>query len=105
MAWILIFIAGVLEVCWASYLKYADSLLEWSLIVVLIVISFGLLTLTFRTISVAVAYTVFVGIGTIGIYLVGIFTGEPFSGKQLFFFLLLVLGVLGMKFTTKEGEK
>ncbi|WP_404456297.1 multidrug efflux SMR transporter [Virgibacillus necropolis] len=104
MSWILLVIAGGLEVFWASYLKYADSLLEWGLVAVFIVISFGLLTLTFRTISVAVAYTVFVGIGTIGIYLVGILTGEPFSIKQLFFFLLLVIGVLGMKVTTKEGE-
>ncbi|ASN03939.1 DMT family transporter [Virgibacillus necropolis] len=105
MAWVLLVIAGVLEVFWASSLKYADSILEWLVIAVLIVISFGLLTLTFRTISVAVAYTVFVGVGTIGIYLVGILTGEPFTIKQLIFFLILVSGVLGMKFTTKEGDK
>lgn len=105
MAWILLLVAGVLEVFWASYMKYANSVLEWLLIAVLIGISFGLVMLTFRTISIAVAYTVFVGIGTIGIYLVGILTGEPFSIIQLFFFLILVVGVLGMKITTKDGDK
>lgn len=104
MAWMLIVIAGGIEVCWASYLGHADSMLEWALVAVLMVISFWLVTLTFRTISVAVAYTVFVGIGTIGTYLVGILTGEPFTINQLFFFLLLVAGVLGMKFTTKMGD-
>ncbi|ASK61937.1 hypothetical protein CFK37_07075 [Virgibacillus phasianinus] len=105
MNWILIIIAGVLEVCWATFLGYADSLFDWVLVAGLMVISFWLVTLTFRTLSVAVAYTVFVGIGTIGTYLFGILSGEPFSIKQLFFFMLLVIGVLGMKFTTKEGDK
>lgn len=103
MTWILLLFAGALEVIWASYLKYADSYLEFGLITILIITSFVLLTVTFRNISVAVAYTVFVGIGTIGVYLVGIITGEPFTMEQLFFFLILVIGVIGMKFTTKEG--
>lgn len=105
MVWLLITIAGILEVCWASYMRYADTFLEWGLIAVLMIISFWLVTLTFKTISVAVAYTVFVGIGTIGTYLFGILTGEHFSISQLFFFFVLVVGVLGMKFTTKEGDK
>lgn len=105
MAWMIIVFAGILEVFWATNLGTADTVLEWALIALLMIISFWLVTLTFRTISVAVAYTVFVGIGTIGTYLFGILTGEPFTINQLFFFSLLVLGVLGMKFTTKEGDK
>ena len=50
----------------------------------------------------AAAYTVFVGIGTAGTYLTGIFLGESFAGGQIFFLPLLLAGIVGMKIVTKE---
>ncbi|MCY8986718.1 DMT family transporter [Bacillus atrophaeus] len=102
MYWLLVFIAGFLEVVWASGLKYADSLFDWIIIFMLIAVSFILLIRSYKKIPMTAAYTVFVGIGTVGTYVTGIFLGEPFSIGQLFFLALLLFGILGMKLFTKE---
>ena len=52
----------------------------------------------------ASAYTVFVGIGTAGTYVTGIFMGETFSGGQIFFLIVLLGGIIGMKMFTKEND-
>lgn len=52
----------------------------------------------------AAAYTVFVGIGTVGTYVTGVILGEPFSIGQIFFLALLLSGILGMKIFTKESK-
>lgn len=102
MVWGVLLVAGILEVVWASFLKYADSLLDWILILFLILISFLLLLQSYKKIPAAVAYTVFVGIGTAGTYFVGFFLGESFSFRQILFLLLLLAGITGMTIFTKE---
>jgi paired small multidrug resistance pump len=104
MNWLIVFIAGLLEIVWASYLKYADSYFDWIMTIVLIGISFILLIRAYRTIPVAIAFTVFVGIGTIGTYIVGVFLGEPYTIRQLFSLLVLLTGVVGVKVFTKSEE-
>ncbi|AZU60499.1 DMT family transporter [Neobacillus mesonae] len=105
MNWILVFIAGILEVAWASSLKHASSLFDWFITIVLITVSFILLIRSYKTIPVAAAYTVFVGIGTVGTFLVGIFLGEPFSFDQILFLMILLAGIIGMKSSTKKKSK
>ncbi len=48
MNWVLVFIAGLLEVVWASSLKHADSLIDWIIIFILIAISFILLIRSYQ---------------------------------------------------------
>ncbi|MBP1964295.1 DMT family transporter [Paenibacillus aceris] len=105
MKWLTVFIAGILEVIWASNLKHASTALEWIVTFVLIAVSFGLLIYSYRKIPVAAAYTVFVGIGAVGTYLVGIMLGEPLSAMQILFLMLLIVGVIGMKAFTKDDKK
>ncbi|KXZ17457.1 hypothetical protein AXI59_07895 [Bacillus nakamurai] len=104
MYWLFVLIAGLLEVVWASALKYADSLFDWIIIFLLIAVSFLLLIRSYKKIPMAAAYTVFVGIGTVGTYVTGIFLGESFSIGQIFFLTLLLSGILGMKLFTKENK-
>ncbi|AUZ27956.1 hypothetical protein C1T28_09075 [Bacillus subtilis] len=104
MNWVLVFIAGLLEIVWASSLKHADSLLDWVVIFILIAISFILLIRSYQKIPMAAAYTVFVGIGTVGTYMTGMMLGESFSAVQMFFLALLLAGILGMKLFTKESK-
>lgn len=106
MSWLLVFVAGILEVVWASGLKYADTPLDWFITIILIVVSFILLIRSYKTIHIAAAYTVFVGIGTVGTYFVGIYLGESFSITQIFFLMILLAGIIGMKtFTKKEKTR
>lgn len=104
MGWSLVFVAAAIEVAWASTLKYAQSFLDWSIIGLLIAISFILLIQSYKRLPVAMAYSVFVGIGTVGTYLVGLFLGEAFNLNQIFFLIILLGGIAGLKMTTKEEE-
>ncbi|WP_152187241.1 DMT family transporter [Bacillus velezensis] len=104
MYWLLVLIAGLLEVVWASALKHADSLFDWIGIFLLIAVSFLMLIRSYKKIQMAAAYTVFVGIGTVGTYVTGVILGESFSIGQIFFLALLLSGILGMKVFTKETE-
>ncbi|MBA4535725.1 hypothetical protein H1Z61_00895 [Bacillus aquiflavi] len=105
MGWLFVLLGGSLEVVWASCLKYANSLGDWTIIGLLIAVSFILLIRAYKTIPVAAAYSVFVGIGTVGTYITGIFLGEPYSIKQILFLFLLLIGIIGLQLTTKETTK
>ncbi|MBM7646272.1 paired small multidrug resistance pump [Scopulibacillus daqui] len=104
MSWLLIILAGLLEIVWATGLKYADSLLTWTGVVIIIIISFVMMIRAFKEIPVTIGYTVFVGIGAIGTFIVGVFLGEPVSFGQIIFLALLLIGVIGMKATSDKNE-
>ncbi|SFL35684.1 paired small multidrug resistance pump [Pelosinus propionicus DSM 13327] len=87
-------------------LKDANSVMMWILIFILIVASFLLLIKAYKLIPVGIAYAVFVGIGTVGTYIVSItFLGETTSKQQVVFLILLLIGIIGLKLTTKEERE
>jgi quaternary ammonium compound-resistance protein SugE len=75
MAWIYLFIAGLLEIVWAFSMKQSEGFtrLGPSLVtLVAMVASFGLLSLSMKTLPLGTAYTIWTGIGAIGAFVVGI---------------------------------
>ena len=106
LAWGLIILGGIVECFWASGLKYADNLLLYTLTGIGILFSFAAMTLAIKSdIEIGVAYSVFVGIGTVGIALAEICVfGEPFSLLKIVLILLLLIGVVGLKLATSEKE-
>ena len=69
MAWVVLFIAGLLEIAWAVGLKYTDGFTRlWPSIAtgVAVVGSMGLLAVVVRTLPLGSAYAVWTGIGTVG---------------------------------------
>lgn len=105
--WALVIIAGVIEIFWAMGLKYSDNWISWLVIAFLIYLSFVVLLKALQTVPVASAYAVFTGIGTAGTVVVEMIVfGEPFSWTKIFFILLLLAGVIGLKLiTTDSSEK
>ncbi len=101
MAWILLVVAGLLEIGWAIGLKYTDGFtrpLPSLLTGLSMVASVGLLGLALRTLPVGTAYAVWTGIGTIGTAFLGIVLfGEPATAARLACIGLIVLGILGLK--------
>lgn len=88
---------------WVSMLKYTESVGMWMLVFVLVTGSFLLLIQAYKVIPVGIAYSVFVGLGTVGTYAVSVlFMGEAISKWQIFFLGVLLIGIIGLKFTTKE---
>lgn len=107
LAWGLILAGGIVECFWASGLKYADSLFLYALTGLGILFSFVSMILAIRSrIEIGVAYSVFVGIGTVGIALAEIMIfNEPFSLLKIGLILLLLIGVVGLKLSVNEAEE
>lgn len=101
MPWIMLALAGVLEIAWAVGLKYTDGftrLLPSLGTVLAMICSVGLLGLAMQSMPMGTAYAIWVGIGAIGTVLLGVcLFGEPLSLGRLFSLLLIVAGVIGLK--------
>src|SRR5690554_2827081 len=100
MNWILLLIAGVLEVVWAYFMKLSDgfSRLNPTLITFgAMLISFWLLDVAMKSIPLGTAYTVWTGIGAVGAFVVGIvFLAEPVNFMRIFAAVLIVTGLVIM---------
>lgn len=101
MSWVLLFLAGLLEIGWAIGLKYTDGFtrpMPTVLTVLSMVVSMGLLGLAVRALPVGTAYAVWTGIGTVGTALLGIWLlGEPATATRLACIALIVSGIVGLK--------
>jgi quaternary ammonium compound-resistance protein SugE len=103
MPWIFLIVAGLLEAGWAIGLKYTQGftkLVPSVLTFAGIIVSMYLLALSARTLPIGTAYAVWVGIGTFGAVVLGIVVlGEPINAGRIFFLVLLMVAIIGLKFT------
>ena len=106
MDWINLIIAGLLEVVWASSLKYTEGFTKPlpSLITLsTITASFILLAQALKTLPVGTGYAVWTGIGVVGTAIVGsVFLGEPRDLPRFICIGLIVLGIVGLRFTSPK---
>ena len=104
MAWVILVLAGILEIVWATGLKYTTGFTRfWPSVATIftIALSLGLLGLSVRTLPLGTAYAVWTGIGTAGTVLTGILLfGEPASFVRLACVCLILCGILGLKLIT-----
>lgn len=104
MAWISLFVAGVLEVVWAYAMKLSDGFsrpLASAVTIVAMIFSFGLLALAMRSLPLGTAYTIWTGIGAVGAFLVGIFVlGEQANAMRIGAAVLIVSGLVLMKLSS-----
>ncbi|MBF6603759.1 MAG: multidrug efflux SMR transporter [Sphingorhabdus sp.] len=104
MAWIYLFIAGLLEVVWAFSMKQSEGFSRLGPSVVTLVAmlgSFWLLAAAMRTIPLGSAYTIWTGIGAVGAFLVGItLLNEPVNAMRIAAATLIVSGLVLMKLST-----
>lgn len=103
MPWLLLVIAGLLEVGWAIGLKYTEGFTRlWPSVGTgaAMVASVVLLGLAMRTLTVGTAYAVWTGIGAVGTVILGIaLFGEPATAARLACVGLIVAGIAGLKLT------
>ncbi len=105
LAWIVLLLAGLLEIGWAIGLKYTEGFSKlWPSIFtcVAMVSSIYLLARAAETLPIGTAYAVWVGIGAMGAAILGMFLfSESTSPARLFFLFLLLVAIVGLKLTTK----
>jgi quaternary ammonium compound-resistance protein SugE len=103
MAWVVLFLAGLLEIVWAVGLKYTEGLTRlWPSVAtgVAVIGSMGLLAVAVRTLPLGSAYAIWTGIGTVGTAVLGILLfGEPATVIRLVCITLIVAGIVGLKLT------
>lgn len=103
MSWIMLLCAGLLEMGWAVGLKYTAGFtrpLPSALTAAGIVGSFLLLAQAVKTLPIGTAYAVWVGIGALGTAVLGmVLLGEPVTAPRLLFLGLLLVAIVGLKWT------
>lgn len=105
-AWLYLVLAGLLEVGWTIGMKFSAGFsrpLPTVFTLAAIFASMWLLALATKTLPIGTAYAVWVGIGATGTALLGAWLfRESLSPARLVFLSLLVLSILGLKFTAKS---
>jgi len=104
MAWLLLFIAGLLEVGWAVGLKYTEGftrLVPSVLTLICMAGSMGMLGLALKSLPMGTAYAVWTGIGAVGTAMLGIVLfGDPAGVGRIACIALIVAGIVGLKLAT-----
>ena len=101
MAWIILGVAGLLEVVWAYFMKQSAGFTRlWPSIITLTAMigSFALLSWSMRVLPLGTAYTVWTGIGAVGAFILGIvFLGESMTPMRIAAAVLILSGLVLMR--------
>lgn len=106
MAWLYLFLAGIFEVVWATAMKESHGftrLIPSVVTIVFMLLSFALLAISMKTLPLGTSYTVWVGIGAVGAFVLGVtMFGESLNPMRVIAVLLIFSGVVLLKLATKE---
>ena len=106
MAWIMLVVAGLLEIVWAFFMKQSDGfskLVPTAITFVTMFASFALLSLSMKTLPLGTAYMIWTGIGAVGAFVVGVmFLGEVLSPARILAAVLIVSGLVVMKLASSH---
>ncbi|WP_413530735.1 DMT family transporter [Rahnella inusitata] len=106
MAWVYLFFAGIFEVVWSVAMKESHGfsrLIPSIITIVFMLLSFALLSIAMKTLPLGTSYTVWVGIGAIGAFILGVtMFGESLNPLRVIAAFLIFAGVVLLKFATKE---
>lgn len=97
MSWIILVLAGLFEIVWASAMKFSNGFtrpIPTGIMLVGMVLSFWLLATAMRSLPLGTAYAIWVGVGVIGSFGVGIFVlSEPVTVTRIAGLGLIVAGI------------
>ncbi|WP_078326972.1 quaternary ammonium compound efflux SMR transporter SugE [Mycobacteroides salmoniphilum] len=101
MVWLVLLLAGLLEVGWAIGLKYTEGFTRlWPTVgtVGSMIISIALLGIAMKSLPVGTAYAIWVGVGAVGTAILGIVLfGDSANVWRLLSLGLIVAGIMGLK--------
>ena len=104
MAWVMLFVAGLLEIVWAYSMKLSQGFTRpaaTAVTVAAMLASFGLLSASMKTLPLGTAYTIWTGIGAVGAFAVGIVAlGESINAVRVLAAALIISGLVLMKVAT-----
>ena len=106
MKWIMLLIAGILEVTWAAAMKCSEG---FTVLIPTIVTAAGyiasavFLSMALRELPLGTAYAMWTGFGIIGTTLLGIFMfNERLTLPQVICVIMIAAGIIGLKLLAQE---
>lgn len=106
MSWLLLGVAGLVEVAWSQSIKPTDGFtrpLPTVICVVIGAVSVYLLSLAMRGLPVGVAYAVFTGIGAVGAIALGVLIHrDPLSAGRALALSMIVGGIVLARLTNPD---
>ena len=106
MAWVQLFVAGLLEIVWAYSMKLSEGFSRPAATVITVAVmiaSFGLLSMSMRALPLGTAYMSWTGIGAVGAFVVGIAVlGEPLTIVRGVAAMLIVSGLILMRLASSH---
>jgi len=107
LPWLILILAGLLEVTWAIGLKYTDGFTRlWPSVVTVaaLIASVYLLAVAAKSIPIGTAYAVWTGIGALGAVILGILLfKEPATALRIIFLCTLLGSIVGLKLTARAS--
>lgn len=101
MEWILLLVAGILEVSWAISMKYAEGftvLVPSIITAVCYIASAVFLALALKQLPLGTAYAMWTGFGIVGTALLGVLLfGEVLSVPQVICIIMIIGGIAGLR--------
>jgi paired small multidrug resistance pump len=103
-AWAFVIIGGLLEVVWASGFKY--EAIPSLVVLISLLASFEFIIKATKVLPIGTVYAVFAGMGTIGTTIVEMILSKgAVSPLRIFFILLLLACIVGLKLTAKGSDR
>jgi quaternary ammonium compound-resistance protein SugE len=105
VSWLLLIIAGLLEIGWPLGFKLSQTTQYKIHFIIFAIVCMALsglfLWMAQREISIGTAYAVWTGIGAAGTFLIGIlYFNDPAGMLRLLSFLLVIIGIVGLKISS-----
>ncbi|AUD24403.1 DMT family transporter [Bacillus cereus group sp. BC251] len=104
-AWLYVILTCIFEVFWVFGFNTANTWWHWVIILGVIAVDFHFLSKACEHLATGTVYAVFAGAGTVGTFLMDVFLfGGSFSVGKLFFIVMVVAGVIGLKLADNKEE-
>ncbi len=106
MAWICLYLAGLMEVFWSICLKFSQGFTvhKFTILTVIgMIISFLLLAQATKVLPLGSSYAIWTGIGAVGAVIAGMLLfKEVLTPVRLIFVLLILAGIIGLRLTAGD---
>ena len=106
MPWLILFVAGLLEVVWALMLKQSEGFSKpgpTAVFVIALLLSMFLLSQALKSLPVGTAYAVWTGIGAAGTAILGmLLLGESRDIVKLVSLVMIVSGIIGLRLSSSH---
>ena len=105
-AWIYVILTCICELLWLVGFNVASVWWHWIPIVFLIAVDFNFLAKACAGLPTGTVYAIFAGVGSVGSVIIDtLFFGKTLSFGMVFFMVILVAGIIGLKLGDKQAKE